>query len=435
MKTTIQLVDQTTVKLSVEVPFEDLAPAIESAYRKVAKEVRIPGFRKGHVPPAILDARVGRMYVLGEAVEEAVPAFFLEAVREKKLEPVGRPKFELGEVADGEPLKFDATVEVKPEIDLPEYAGLEVEAPDATVSDGEVDEQLGRLRDAFAQLEVISRPLAEGDYAQIDIRGYRNAEQAEDINAPDYLYEVGSGQIVPELDAELAGKRKGDILKFNATLPETAGGPLAGQEITFQVLVKEAKAKALPDLDDEFAKQSSEFETLVELREEIRSRVGMMKQAEATAAVRGKVLDALLERAQVPLPEAMVLSELRFRADRLGDRLQRLGMPFEAYLERAQTTHEKIQDDLRSQAEYSVKAQLVLDVVAKTESIEVTDQDMDAELERQASRSGGRTAADLRASLAKAGGIGILQADIIRTKALDLLVERANVKEPEGQKT
>jgi len=435
LKTTIQLVDQTTVKLSVEVPFEDLAPAIESAYRKVAKEVRIPGFRKGHVPPAILDARVGRMYVLGEAVEEAVPAFFLEAVREKKLEPVGRPKFELGEVADGEPLKFDATVEVKPEIDLPEYAGLEVEAPDATVSDGEVDEQLGRLRDAFAQLEVISRPLAEGDYAQIDIRGYRNAEQAEDINAPDYLYEVGSGQIVPELDAELAGKRKGDILKFNATLPETAGGPLAGQEITFHVLVKEAKAKALPDLDDEFAKQSSEFETLVELREEIRSRVGMMKQAEATAAVRGKVLDALLERAQVPLPEAMVLSELRFRADRLGDRLQRLGMPFEAYLERAQTTHEKIQDDLRSQAEYSVKAQLVLDVVAKTESIEVTDQDMDAELERQASRSGGRTAADLRASLAKAGGIGILQADIIRTKALDLLVERANVKEPEGQKT
>jgi trigger factor len=432
VRSTVEPVEPTKVKINVVVDPDELGPAIERTARRLGREVKVPGFRKGKVPRQVLEARIGRDTLIAEAIEhEAVPEFYARALDEHGVEPLSRAKVDPPDYQDGQPLEFSATVEVKPEIELPSYRGIEVEQPTVEVTDEQVDSQIDQLRERFAQLEVIGRPLAEGDYAQIDIRATRHSEEIPDLTRTDYLYEVGSKTVVPELDQQLEGSRKGDILRFNATLPEAAGPELGGQELTFTVLVKEAKAKILPKLDDDFAQEASEFDTLDELRAHLRERLEESAEAHNRSELETRVLTAFLDRVDVPLPESMVDDELQYRASRFVQQLNMMGIGLDQYLQGAETTQEQIEADLRAQAERAVKAQLVLEAVAAAEGMEASDEEVEAEIQRQAQRIG-RDPEDVRKALGQ-GRAGVIRGDILRTKALAFLVEHADVRASEGE--
>jgi trigger factor len=432
VRSTVEPVEPTKVKINVVVDPDELGPAIERTARRLGREVKVPGFRKGKVPRQVLEARIGRDTLIAEAIEhEAVPEFYAKALDEHGVEPLSRAKVDPPDYQDGQPLEFSATVEVKPEIELPSYRGIEVEQPTVEVTDEQVDSQIDQLRERFAQLEVIGRPLAEGDYAQIDIRATRHSEEIPDLTRTDYLYEVGSKTVAPELDQQLEGSRKGDILRFNATLPEAAGPELGGQELTFTVLVKEAKAKILPKLDDDFAQEASEFDTLDELRAHLRERLEESVEAHNRSELETRVLTAFLDRVDVPLPESMVNDELQYRASRFVQQLNMMGIGLDQYLQGAETTQEQIEADLRAQSERAVKAQLVLEAVAAAEGMEASDEEVEAEIQRQAQRIG-RDPEDVRKALGQ-GRAGVIRGDILRTKALALLVENADVRASEGE--
>jgi trigger factor len=429
VRSTLEPVEPTKVRINVVVEPDELRPAIDRTARRLSREVRVPGFRKGKVPRQVIEARIGRDALLAEAIEqEAVPEFYAKAIEELGVQPLSRAQVEPPDYTDGEPLEFSATFEIKPELDLPPYRGVEVERPALEVTDEHVDTQLERLRERFAQLEVIGRPLAADDFAQIDLRATHHTEEIPELTRSDFLYEVGSGTAVPELDTELEGKRKGDILKFNATLPEEAGEELGGREVTFQVLVKEAKAKVLPKLDDDFAQEASEFDTLDELRADLRQRLEGAAEAQRASELETRVLQAYLDQVEVPLPESLIHDELHYRANRFAQQLGRMGANLEQYLEAIGQTSDDIEADLRAQSERAVKAQLVLEAVAKAEGLEAADEEVDAELRRQAEQVG-RTPDEVRKALGD-GRVGVISGDILRSKALAFMVEHAEQHDP-----
>ncbi len=431
MQTTLEETDRHTVRLAVEVPAEEVARDLDRTYRKVASEVRIPGFRKGKVPKAIIDARLGRDAVFHEFVEEFLPAYYLQALQEHDLSPIGDPDIDLNqeghEVKDGEPFRFTVTVEVRPKLDLdPEqYRGVHVDAPDAEPTEREIDEYLDRLRERFAELDVVSRPARPGDYVLADVRAYVHDQEVPEASRLGLLTEVGSEELVPELDEELEGKRKGEILKFNATLPE-AFGPRAGTEVSFQVLIKEVKSKKLPAADDEFAKTASEFDTLEELREDVRTKFRTIKEAEARAAVRDDVLRRVVDSVDIDLPERLVDEETERHVERAKDRLTRAGVSLEEALAAQGWDELRFRSDARSHATRGLQADLVLEAVARREGIEATSEDLAAEI-RNLAEASGRDPNEVRRILERSGQVASVAGDIIRTKALDLMVEAADV--------
>lgn len=426
MRSSVETVEPTRVKISVVVEPDELNPAIDRTIRRLSREIRVPGFRQGKVPRRVMEARIGRDAIVADAIEnEAVPEFYQKALDELDITPLARAQVDMGDYADGNPLEFSATVEVKPDLDLPPYSDIQAERPQAEVTDEQVDQQLDRLRERVAQLEVIGRPLDKNDFAQIDLRATRHDEEISELTQSDMLYEVGSGTLVPELDTELEGKRKGDILRFNATLPEQAGEALAGQEVTLQVLVKETKTKVLPDLDDDFAAEASEFDTIAELRADLRQRMEQVAASQVAAETESRVLQAYLDMVEVPLPDALVSDELRYRLARLSERLQAAGLGLEQYLEISGTPQDKLMSDLQEEAQKAVKAQLVLEAVAKAEGMEVTDKEVDESLREQAERLG-RPVAELRKTFSGSRA-GVIRGDILRTRALALLVSRATM--------
>jgi trigger factor len=430
VRSTLETVEPTKVRINVVVEPDELGPAIDRTARRLSREVRVPGFRKGKVPRQVIEARIGRDALLAEAIEqEAVPEFYAKAIEELGVRPLSRAQVEPPDYTDGEPLSFSATIEVMPDLDLPPYRGIEVERPSLEVTDEHVDAQLERLRERFAQLEVIGRPLAKGDFAQIDLRATHHTEEIPELTRTDFLYEVGSGTVVPELDNELEDKRKGDILRFNATLPEEAGEGLAGREVTFQVLVKEAKAKVLPKLDDDFAQEASEFDTLEELRADLRQRLEEAAEAQRASELETRVLQAYLDQAEVPVPESMVHDELHYRANRFAQQLTMMGTNLDQYLQALGQTADDVEADLRAQSERAVRAQLVLEAIAQAEGFEATEEEIEAELRRQAQRVG-RDPEEVRRALAD-GRIGVIAGDILRSKALAYMVEHAEQRDPE----
>jgi len=428
VRSTVEPLEPTKVRISVVVEADELTPAIDRTARRLGREVKVPGFRKGKVPRQVLEARIGRAALLEEAIEhEAVPEFYAKAVEEHGIEPLSRAKVDPPDYTDGQALEFSATVEVKPHVDLPPYRGVQVEGPELEITDEHVDSRLEQLRERFAQLEVIGRPLAEDDYAQIDLRASVHTEDIPELGRSDLLYEVGSGILVPELDEQLQGARKGDILRFNATLPEDAG-ERGGQEVTFQVLVKEAKTKVLPKLDDDFAQEASEFDTLEELRADLREHLEEAAAEQLKAETETRVLQAYLDLVEVPLPEALVNDELHYRASRFVQQLNLMRLPLEQYLEGTQQTKEQLEADLRAQAERAVKSQLVLEAVAEAEGMDASDAEIEAEINRQAERAG-RDSEEIKKALGE-GRESVIRGDILRTKALAFLVEHADVRPP-----
>jgi len=430
MKTQVEREGPTTLRLSIEVEPGELAPLFDKTIRRLSREVNIPGFRKGKVPRAILETNLGRDTINEEMLRDALPTFYAKAAVEEKVAAIAEPDIEVKSFEEGKPLEFTATIEVRPEVSLPQYKGIEVERPGTKPTAEEISEQLDRLRDRFGTLEPVGRNASDGDFVTIDLNAYRHDQKIDEATASDLLYEVGSGTLVPELDTELKDKRAGDIFKFNSTLPEGAGEH-GGQEISFTVIVKGVQTKKLPELDDEFAKTASEFNTLDELRGEISERIEAVKTMEADVEVRNRILEDLIDRTDLTVPESMVAEEAQHRLSHLFNDLREAGVSVEQYLNSQNATEDQLIAAYRSSAEKSIAAELILEAVAKAESIEVGKEEIDAEIERLAEKVESDTAT-IRKHLVESGRVSQLAGDILSRKALNFLVEQAQItaKEP-----
>jgi trigger factor len=421
--TSSEPLDKGRVKLRVEVPEKALDPVMEAAYRRWAGQMKVPGFRKGRVPRQIIDARVGVEAVREEALRDALPALYREALASEGIEAIAPPEIDVVAYEAGEPLVFEATVDVRPDIAVPDLGSIEVEAPAAEVTEADIDEQVDRLRDRFAELETISREARRGDFALIDLKGYRNDELVEGASAPDFLYEVGSRTGPAKLDDELEGNRPGAILKFTDSIPGPDG---ASEDISFTVLLKEVKAKKLPPADDEFAKTVGDFETMDELREDLRGRLAEVKENMAQQELRALAVRALIDASDLEPPEKLVEGEFDHRLSHLEEDLGRAGLTLDAYGRQAQLTELEIRRNIREEAGQSVKAELLLEEIARQNDVEVTDEDIGREVAFAAARAQ-RDPKEVAEELISSGRVGAVAADIMRKKALDFVVDHINV--------
>ena len=429
MKTDVEELSPTRVRLTVEVPFEELKPNLDHAYREVGKQVRVPGFRPGRVPPRVIDQRVGRGAVLEHAVNDAVPELYGKALQEHEMFALGQPDVEITKLDDGKELTFTAEVDVRPKFDLPDIDGLPVTVDDADVTDEQVDEYLGALRERFASLKGADRPVEAGDYVSIDLSASVDGNPVEDAQASGLSYEVGSGSMLDGLDEALPGMSSGDTKTFRT---ELAGGQYAGQEADVTVTVHSVKVKELPDLDDEFAQAASEFDTLDELRSATTTQLTAMRRGSQAEQARERALDAVLGQLDLPLPETLVREETELRERALDDRLRRSGLDRQAYLEAAGTTEEELDEQFDTDARRSVKAGFVLDKLAQAEELGVDQNELSAYVTEQAYRMG--VAPDrLAKELTDRGQLGSVVNDILRSKAMTLLSERAAIKDESGR--
>ena len=429
MKTDVEELSPTRVRLTVEVPFDELKPNLDHAYREVGKQVRIPGFRPGRVPPRIIDQRVGRGAVLEQAVNEAVPQLYGKALVEHEVFALGQPDLEITKLDDGKELAFTAEVDVRPSFEIPDLAGMPVTVDDADVSPDDIEEYLGALRERFAALKGADRPAQDGDYVSIDLAAAVDGEPVEDAHASGISYQVGSGSMLEGLDAALAGMSAGETTTFSA---ELSGGVLAGHAADVTVTVNSVKIKELPELDDEFAQSASEFDTIGELRAGTRKQLEAMRRAGQAGQARERALDALLGRIEIPLPERVIDQEIEQRRQSLAERLDRSGTTLEAYLEATGKTAEDLETDLAQDARQSIKAGFILDKLAGQEEIGVAESDLSDYITEQAYRLG--VPPDrLARQLTDAGQLSSVVADVLRSKALSLIAERARVTDESGR--
>jgi trigger factor len=426
MRSTVEPLEDNKVKVSVEVDEAEFDKAIDAAFRKIARQTRIPGFRPGKAPRRILEARLGPDVAREEAIRDSLPDYYIKALEEQDVDAIAAPEIEITSGQESGPIQFEAVVEVRPQVSVAGYQGLRVTVPSPDVTDEEVDRQIDRLRDQFAELQTVSRAARDGDHVLIDLNGYRHSTQIEGLTADDFLYELGSGSVVPELDEELRAKKAGDILKFTASVP--------GQEedVAFQVLVKEVKEKLLPDVTDEWASDASEFDTVEALRDDIRTRLGAVKKMQAQLSVRSQAVDALVELVAEDMPDPLINEEMQRRLHELSHRLAAQGADLAQYLQATGQDAEEFQTNLREAAVTAVKADLALRAVADGEGLEGTDEEVDAEIERIAQATGQKPAA-VRKQLDRNDQLPAVRSDVRKGKALTWLTEHVEIADEEGK--
>ena len=429
MKSTVETLSPTRVRLAVEVPFDELKPSLDKAYANIAKQVRVPGFRPGKAPQRIIDQRVGRAAVLDEAVQDAVPRAYSDAVRENELRALGQPDIELTKLDDGESLAFTAEVDVRPEVTLPSYDGLAVAVDDVEVSDEDIDEQISGMRERFAVLKATDRPVEDGDYVSIDLRATVDGEEVPGGSTTGLSYEVGTNSMMAGLDETLVGASAGDERTFTTDL---VAGDFAGQTADIAVTVRSVKEKELPPLDDEFAQTASEFDTLEEFRGDVRGRMERVKTLEQGAQARDKVLEALLAATDVPLPESAVKGEVEWRQHDITHQLEGAGLDVDTYLTSEGKTRDEFDTEVQTNAETAVKSQLVLDAIADAEELGVSDAELTDHVIAQAQRYG-VSPQEFAQQLTEAGNLPALVSDVRRSKALATVLERATVTDASGR--
>ncbi|MGO8958438.1 MAG: trigger factor [Streptosporangiaceae bacterium] len=429
MKTDVEELSPTRVKLTIEVPFEELKPNLDQAYREVARQVRVPGFRPGRVPPRVIDQRFGRGAVLEQAVNEAVPQLYSKAVAEHEVHPLGQPDLEITKLDDGKELAFTAEVDVRPNFDLPSLDSLSVTVDNAEVSPDQVEEYLSGLRERFASLKTVDRSVRDGDFVSIDLAASVDGSPVEDAQATGVSYEVGTESMLEGLDEALQGMTAGESKTFTATL---AGGKQAGLAADVLVTVNSVKVKELPELDDEFAQSASEFDTVGELRSSTRQQLSAMRKAGQAGQARERLLETLIDQLDIPLPERIIEAEVEHRRKSLNDQLERAGLTFQAYLEGSDLTAARLEDDFAADAKRSVKAGFILDKLATEEELQVSAEQLSAYVSEQAYRMG--VAPDrLAKQLSDNGQLGAVAADVLRANALTLLAQRATVVDEDGR--
>ena len=428
MKSAVETLGPTRAKLTVEVPFEELKPSLDKAYKTIAQQINVPGFRRGKVPPMVIDRQVGRGAVLEQAINEVVPQKYVEALQTHDLQPLAQPEVEVTRIDDNEAIEFTAEVDVRPEITVPDWHGLSAEVEDLTVSDDDVDEQVQALRERFGSLTDVERPAADGDFVTLDLVATQNGEPVDGAEVSDMSYRVGRGGMLEGLDDALVGMSAGDDKTFTSQL---VGGDLVGQDVEVQVKVSQVQEQELPAYDDEFAQLASEFDTADELTDDVRSRLGNGKRLEQAAAARDAVLERLLDQIEVPLPESMVADELTERRGSIEQQLSFAGITLDKYLEDEGQTQEEFEADLERRVRDAVAAQFVLDEVAGELELGVDQQELTEHMVRRAQQSG-QDPQEFANHMFEHNHIPELVAEIRRGKALAQIVESATVTDGSG---
>lgn len=428
MKTDVEELTPTRVKLTVEVPFDELKPNLDKAYKEISQQVRIKGFRPGKVPAPLIDKYVGRGAVLQEAVNDALPELYGRAVEESEIFVLGQPDVEVTELEDGTQFAFTAEVDIRPKFEVPDYDGLEVVVEDAEVTDEQVGETIDNLRERFASLTGAERAAEEGDFATIDLVARIDGEEIEDASTAGYSYEVGSNSAIEGLDEAIVGLAAGEDKTFTGTL---VGGEHAGEEAEITVTVQSVKVKNLPDLDDEFAQLASEFDTIEELREDVRVRLGRQVKLQQLSEARDKALEALLEKVDIPLPEKVVEEEIGRRNQQLEQQLQMAGMTRDDYLKEEEKTAEEFDTEVADAARLAVKGGFVLDQLAVQEELNVENEELSEYVVSQAMQMGVQPQ-QLAEYLTQNNQLPAIVSEVLRSKALNLVVEHVTVKDESG---
>ncbi|MCD2198043.1 trigger factor [Actinomycetospora endophytica] len=429
MKSTVEHLSPTRVRLAIEVPFDELKPTFDQAYKKIAQQVRIPGFRPGKAPARILDQRLGRGVVLEEVVNTAVPEKYGEAVSEAQVTPLGQPDIEVTSIDDGDKIAFTAEVDVRPEIELPDYSAISVSVDSAEVTDEDVEDQLKGLQARFGTLAGVQRPAAKDDFVVIDLSATVNGEALEEAQTSGMSHQVGSGQLIEGLDEALEGMSAGETKNFTTKL---VAGDHAGEEADVTVTVSTVKERQLPEADDEFAQLASEFDTLDELKADLRERHGRVKKMEQAGQARDKVLEALLEAADLPVPESVVDQEVEVRAHEAVHEFDHDEDALTKYVETQGQTREEFDAELRTSAEQAVKTQLLLDEVAEKGEVQVDQQELMERIFMQAQRFG-ISPEEYIQQAQQANQLGAIFADVRRGKALATVVQAATILGPDGE--
>ncbi|MGH3736460.1 MAG: trigger factor [Micromonosporaceae bacterium] len=428
MKSTVETLSPTRVKLSIEVPFADLEPAVRQAYKTIGEQVRVPGFRPGKVPTRLIDQRIGRPAVLEEAAREAIPEHYMAAIREHDVKVIGTPNVEITKLDETDQLAFTAEVDVRPEVELPDLSGLTAEVDELEISEDEVDEQVGTLRDRFATLKGVERPAQDGDFVQIDLLATVGGEEVPGGSATGISHEVGSQKLLDGLDEALVGMSADEEKSFTTQL---VGGDYAGQDADVAITVKSVRERELPPLDDDFAQLASEFDTLEELREDVRGRVERMKQMQQAYQARDKVLEALLAATEVPVPEGVVAEEVDYRRQAMSDQLERIGSSLDEYLAEDDKTEDDLTAELTTSASDAVRTQILLDAIADAEQVGVEDSELTQEVITRAQQAG-MAPQEYAEQLQRSGQLRAIVADVRRGKALAVVVDRATVTDSAG---
>ena len=428
MKSTVETLDDNRVKLSVEVDEETFDVAVDAAFKRIAKEVRMPGFRPGKAPRRLLEAQFGSAVGREEALREAMPEYFAQAVIEHDVDVVAPPEIEITGGQEAGPVQFDAVVEIRPSVSAAGYDGLRVEIPNPVASAEEIDEQIDNLRRNFAELSVVDRAAADEDHVTIDIEATHGDEPVPGLTTTDYDYLLGSGAVVPEIDENLRGASAGDEVEFSADHPD----PEEEEPLQFSIAVKEVKEAVLPDLDDEFAKANSEFETVEDLRADMADRMNTMRIQQANMAVQQNTAEALAALVTDEIPESMIENEINARIQDLVQRLQQQGMDVGAYLDAVGQTAETLAAEFREPAEQAVKVDLALRSVADLQGLVPDDDRIDEVIAEMAGPSG-QDPDELKARLAEVGQISALRADLAKQAAMEWLTDNVELVDEDGE--
>jgi len=418
------------VRLTVEIDEAEMDEALDDVLQRLSREVRVPGFRPGKVPRKVLESRMGgRVALRGEAIREALPEFYSRAVDETEVDPIDQPDIDITAGEESGPLSFEAVVEVRPTVAIPGYGGLVVTLPTLAVTAADHPAQVDRLRATSGELVDVTRPVQSGDQVTIDIRGTREEADADgddsDLTADDFLYEVGSDSVIPGLDDQIVGTKAGDSVAFDSEIEAL------GQTVSFTIAVKEVKELSLPEADDAWAEESSEFATMEELRADIAERLHQRRIVEAQMALQQKTVEALCELVTEEIPEQLVLQELRERIHDLNHRLEGQGMNLGQFLGVTGRSEEEFLEELRAQSIQSVKADLALRALVEAEAIEVTDEELDEELAAMGSRLD-MDADQVRSQLEQAGRLSAVRSDRRKAKAMRWLVDSVELVDDSG---
>ncbi len=436
MKVDLEKIEKNKVLLKVEVSTKDVMEAIKKAYKDISQNVNIPGFRKGHVPESIIDSNIGLETVYNEALKEMLPRSYVKAVENSGIEPIDKPDIDVKQMEKGKPLRFEATVEIKPEVKIGEYEQVEVTQMPIEVTEEEVNEHLIKLQNRFAQLEVVEeeRPLKKGDFALIDFKGFIGEKPYKQGSATDYLLELGSQTFMPGFEDQLVGAKKGEIIDVHITFPKDY--PLseaAGEDVRFNVLIKEIKRKVLPELSDEFAKEAGEFETLKDLKSDLNGKLEESKRYKSDLNLRRDLLNKITEQAEVEIPDTMKRQRTDELLAQFTQNLRNQGTDIESYLQATKTEFETLKKSLEEEALATLKNELVLDAIAKAEKIKVSDEEVEEEIESYA-KIMGKGVAEVKNLIEKRGTIWVLKDDLVKRRTMDWLVEHAKIIEEKPQK-
>ena len=410
MKSSVEVLSPTRVRLDVEVPYADLEPHVANAYKKVATQVNIPGFRKGKIPASMIDQRVGRGTVIDEAINSALPLFYGQAAREHNVAVIGRPEVDVKEFVDNDKLVFTVEVDVRPEVVLPDFSKITIEVDDVVVADADVDEQIESLRTRFGTLATVEREVKNGDFTTLDMTAFIDGKEVDGGQANDISYEVGSDKMIDGLDEKLIGMKAGDVKTFETQLV----GQQEGEKGEVTVTVKAIKERELPPVDDAFAKLASEFDTLAELKTDFVARLERVKKMEQGAQARDRLVEKLLAENEIPVPDNLVELEVN-------DHLEGEGR-----LEDAEHRAE-VDGQVRS----SLKSDFLLDAIVSAEEVQITEIELTEYLVRTSQRYG-MAPQQFAEELQKAGQIQQLVAEVTRAKALASVLGRITVKDASG---